>query len=391
MADWALRLAALLLLFLASWIVIPAPIRFLLPLSVGAPELSAWLAAAGLALTVAAAATGRRGRAGAGLALGATALAAVPLVQLPGAITRADAAMRQAFGPDALDPPARHRPLRQNRINAGELFTGLDTCESRVTRGVPFAAPDGVPLLLDVYQPAAAGPHPVVVQIYGGAWQRGAPADNGNFAACLTAAAGVVVFAVDYRHAPRFEWPAQIEDIRTALAWIRLHADRYGGDVSRLVLLGRSAGAQLAMIAAYEPGAPPVKGVVNLYGPVDLTSGYHHPPRPDPLNVRRVEETLMGGTPEDMPDSYRQASPITYVSRDSPPTLLIHGARDRIVLPRFAAALHERLANAGAAAALLQLPWADHAFDAVPFGPGGQLARYYIERFILWAVSRPGQ
>jgi acetyl esterase/lipase len=390
--DGGLRLAALLLLSLTCWIVVPAPTRLLLPLSVGAPELSPWLALAGLALLAAGGVTytgGLGSRTTLAASLAATALASVPLLQLPGTIGRADAAMRRSLGAGVLDAPAGGA-MQPAPIDVATLFRGFAACASRVTRGLEFAAPGGVPLRLDVYQPAAPGPHPVVVQIYGGAWQRGVPAENGAFAACL-AAAGTVVFAIDYRHAPRWRWPAQLEDVRTALAWIRAHARRFGGDPARLVLLGRSAGAHLAMLAAYEPGAPPVKGVVNLYGPVDLTSGYRHPPRPDPLDVRRVEEALMGGPPDDMPDRYRDASPITHVSPRSPPTLLIYGARDHIVPPRFGAALHERLAAAGAVAVLLQLPWADHAFDAVPHGPHGQLARYYIERFVKWAVNQEDQ
>jgi acetyl esterase/lipase len=111
-----------------------------------------------------------------------------------------------------------------------------------------------VPLTLDIHRPATtAGRYPSVVQIYGGAWQRGAPGDDAPFAAYL-AARGFVVFAIDYRHAPEWQWPAQIEDVRAALGWIREHGGEWGADVSRLALLGRSAGAQLATVAAYERG-----------------------------------------------------------------------------------------------------------------------------------------
>ena len=163
--------------------------------------------------------------------------------------------------------------------------------------------------MLDIYRPATAGRYPSVVQVYGGAWQRGAPGDDAAFATYL-AAHGFVVFAIDYRHAPRWQWPAQIEDVRTALGWIRAHGGEYDADVSRLALLGRSAGAHLAMLAAYEPGAPAVAAVVSYYGPVDLADGYRNPPRPDPLDVRSVEEALLGGTPDQVPDRYREASPI---------------------------------------------------------------------------------
>ncbi len=154
-----------------------------------------------------------------------------------------------------------------------------------------------------------------------------------------------------------------------------------------MALLGRSSGAQLAMVAAYEPGALPVRAVVNYYGPVDLVEGYRHPPDPDPLNVRAIEEAFLGGSPVQMPEAYRTASPISYVSRSLPPTLSIYGMRDYVVEPRFGGLLHASLRATGSTSVLLQIPWAGHAFDAVPHGPGAQLALYHTERFLAWALA----
>jgi acetyl esterase/lipase len=266
------------------------------------------------------------------------------------------------------------------------LFRGVNTGSARITRGVAFAAPAGVRLALDVYRPPGAGQYPAVVQIYGGAWQRGAPGNDEPFATYL-AAHGYVVFAIDYRRAPTWQWPAQIEDVRSALGWIREHGTNYDADVSRLALVGRSAGAQLAMVAAYQPGALPVRAVVNYYGPVDLADGYRNPPAPDPLDVRAIEEAFLGGTPDTAADRYRDASPITYVSRGAPPSLLIYGSRDHVVLSRFGARLDARLREAGATSVFLEIPWAEHAFDFVRNGPSGQLSLYYTERFLAWALS----
>jgi acetyl esterase/lipase len=151
-------------------------------------------------------------------------------------------------------------------------------------------------------------------------------------------------------------------------------------------LLGRSAGAHLAMMAAFESGALPVRAVVSYYGPVDLTDGYRNPPSPDPLDVRAIEEALLGGTPDEVPDRYREASPISYVARRLPPSLLIYGGRDHIVLPTFGARLDERLRAEGATSVFLEIPWAEHAFDAVPNGPSGRLSLYYTEQFLGWAL-----
>ena len=377
---------AAVLLFLSAWIVVPAPNRLLLVLGVGAPEVSPWLLVAsalvcGLAL---------RGISSSNAMLLAFVLAGVaaalfawPLVQVPATLRTFDAAMREGGVFDPLQVPAGHHPLS---IRA--FVAGLDAGTPTIARGVAFAPG----LTLDVYGAGRAGEArgvggtPVIIQIYGGGWQRGAPDDDGACARYL-ASRGYVVFAPDYRHAPQSRWPAQIEDIRAALAWVVAHAADYGGDPDRIALVGRSAGAQLAMVAAYERSSPAVRAVVSYYGPVDLAEGWRHPPRPDPLDARSLLETYLGGTPDQMPDRYLAASPISYVSRDVPPTLLLYGSRDHIVEARFARELHSRLRAAGADAVLLEIPWAEHAFDAVPNGLSSQISLFYVERFLAWAMA----
>ena len=319
-----------------------------------------------------------------------------PLVQLPFVARRFDNAMRRALSDDFLRGVPSDNLVRMR--SAPIVTLDLQALQSRsgaalVTRASLEASfcHALVPLTLDIYRPASAGRYPSIVQIYGGAWQRGAPGVDARFAAYL-ANRGFVVFAIDYRHAPEWQWPAQIEDVRAALGWIREHGREWDADVSRLALLGRSAGAELAMVAAYErsasrgasdtPGVS-VSAVVSYYGPVDLADGYRNPPAPDPLNVQSIEAAFLGGTPDQVPDRYREASPITYVSRRLPPSLLIYGSRDHVVLSRFGARLDDRLRAAGATSVLLEIPWAEHAFDFIANGPSGQLSRYYTERFLV--------
>ncbi len=392
---WRPRLlfaAALVLAFLTSWIVLPAPILPLLLFGVGAPEVSAWLVLAGVtlcALTVAVAGRGTWAAAALVLAAVATVVASTPFVRLPSVVQQCDATMRAALGDSFLGniPHDRRAGMRAAPVVVLDLFRGVNAGGARIARGIAFAAPAGVRLTFDVYRPPATGRYPAVVQIYGGAWQRGGPGDNQAFATYL-AAHGYVVFAIDYRHAPAWRWPAQIEDVRSALEWIRDHAGEYDADASRLALIGRSSGAQLALIAAFEPGPVPVRAVVSYYGPVDLADGYRNPPKPDPLDVRSIEETFLGGTPDGAADRYTAASPITYVSRQAPPTLLIYGGRDHVVLPRFGAELDARLRASGTTSVYLEIPWAEHAFDLVGNGPSGQLSLYYTERFLAWAFQR---
>lgn len=373
-------LAAVALVF-AAWIYLPAPTYTFLYLSVGAPEICQWIAVVallglGLAVPDARHSTIARGAsAGAAVAL---ALAMPPLVRA-GAVGRGFAsAMREM----SVEPPD---PARTLVVSTFDLFRGIDPGAPKITRGIVFAQPGGAPLRLDVYQPPRAGKFPILIQIYGGAWQRGAPGDNAQFAS-LMASHGWIVFAIDYRHAPAFRWPAQLDDVDSALVWIRDHAGTYGGDVSRVVLMGRSAGGHLAMMAAYKNPPIDVRGVVSYYGPADLADAYNHPPRPDPLDIRDVDVKFIGGTPDARPAEYADASPVSYTNRPQPPTLLINGARDNIVEARYARALKDRLRSGGTPVAYLEIPWAGHGFDAVFSGVSSQLALYYTERFVAWAA-----
>jgi acetyl esterase/lipase len=372
---------------LAIWVVVPAPTRVLLPIGVGAPELSGvllLLSIIALGLALVDWRTRGASRLASVLAALALCLSLRPLVQFRSTARVARAAMLETFGLDTFDAFTAGR-ARNKAFEVDELFTGLTRYTVRETHAVPFEAADGQRLTMEIYQPRdsalAGGARPVIVQIYGGAWQRGSPTDYADFARYF-AWRGYVVFAVAYRHAPVHRFPAQLDDVRLALRWVRAHARDFGADTSRMVLLGRSAGAHLAMLAAYMPDAPPVRGVVSFYGPVDLTEGYRHPPRPDPLDVRRVETAFIGGTPDQEPARYRAASPISYVRPGLPPTLLMYGARDHIVLPRFGRQMRDSLRHRGNTVVYVELPWAEHAFDAVPNGLGGQLSLYLVERFL---------
>jgi acetyl esterase/lipase len=387
---------------LAIWIVVPAPSEGLLPLGVGAPEVSIWILMVGvgaLVLAIVDVQASRVARASTLLAVLTIGLASAPLLRFGAVAAQAERDLRTALGGGYLDsvPDTYRAAFGAQPLVLSKLFRPFATPLSNagaadVSRGIRVAVHDGDTLTVDIYRPrSAAGAdsarRPVLVQIYGGAWQRGEPANNGEFAEYM-AGQGFVVFAIDYRHAPAFRFPTQVEDVRHALAWIGANAGTLHADTSRMVLIGRSAGAHLAMMAAYAVDAPHVRAVVNFYGPVDLTEGYRQPPRPDPLSVREIEEAFIGGTPSELPDVYRRASPISLVTRQLPPTLLIYGGRDHIVEPRFGDLLAGRLRAEGTTVVHVEIPWAEHAFDAIPNGPSGQLSRYVTERFIAWAVTR---
>ena len=388
MTRWLGLVIGLGAVWFALWIFLPAPNYFFLTFSVGAPEISAWLILTSLVGVVISSLDARGSgvaRIGLGLSAIACLLAATVWLRVPGAIRRADAELRAMSTEPAV-------PLRTKPIVLPDLFRHIRLGDAKIIRGVPFASPGGVQLRADIYRPERDGVFPIVVQVYGGAWQRGEPSDFTNFATWL-ASSGYVVVAIDYRHAPDWRWPTQIEDIGTALSWVAAHASEYGGDASRIVLIGRSAGAHLATMAAWAATPVRVRGVISYYGPVDLVESFKHPPSPDPLNVRSVEQALIGGSLDQMPDRYADASTITHVKAGTtplPPTLLIYGGRDHIVEAKYGATIVNALRARGTQVAYIELPWADHAFDAVFNGPSSQIALYYTERFIAWAVGPGG-
>jgi acetyl esterase/lipase len=220
-----------------------------------------------------------------------------------------------------------------------------------------------------------------VVIIYGGAWIFGSRAQSAELARTL-AHLGYTAVAIDYRHAPAYRFPSQLDDVRDALATIARNANDWGIDARRVAIYGSSAGAELALLAAYEPSALNIRAAIAYYAPTDLIDGYRQPPRPDPAHVQRILDAYLGGPPDQWPGNYLASSPIDAVRPGLPPTLLVIGGRDELVRPGFAFAMRDKLRGAGDRAGALLLPWSNHAFDSIPNGTGGQVARYYTERFI---------
>jgi acetyl esterase/lipase len=374
-------------LFLSAWIVLPPLNFFLLQLTVGAPEISPGLMMLnGIALLILLTtySTSHFKTIALVFATVGLILSSLPLLQLPQTVQQANVALEQ-IGVKT----GRAAGLRSHPFALLDLFRGIPIPPTRSVQTIQFAQPDNVPLNLNLYRPAQLGKYPAIVVIHGGGWQSGDPGNNVEFSQYM-AAQDYSVLSIDYRLAPEYKYPAQIEDVRTALAYIREHADELEVDVNRIVLMGRSAGAHLAMLAAFAPDAPdapPIRAIVNYYGPVNLTTGYQDPPNPDPIDSRKLLREFLGGTPTELPDLYKQASPWNYVDRALPPSLLIYGQRDRVVQSKFGRRLAEQLKKTGNQVAFIEIPWAEHAFDAIPPGVSNQVALYYTERFLAWALK----
>ncbi|MDZ8189378.1 MAG: alpha/beta hydrolase [Nostoc sp. ChiSLP02] len=387
--SWFILLLSFTSLFMSSWIILPAPNMFLLTLAVGAPEVSPWLLLLNLLCLLLSFFCIRRGqirRLACIVSLIGLLICGWVLVNIPFTQMQMAKAMKQELGADYLQeiPVELSAKMQTHPFNLVNSFQGIALGKTRHQKDIIFATPGGVPLKMEVYQPPEVGKYPAVIVIYGGAWQRGNPSANAEFNQYI-AHQGYTVFAIAYRHAPKYQFPSQLDDVRTALNFIRKHAAEYEADPERIVLLGRSAGAHLAMLAAYQPDAPSIRGVVSYYGPVNLTEGYKTPPTPDPINSRAVLKAFLGGSLEELPKQYEIASPINYLTHPLAPTLLIYGSRDHVVEARFGRQMYERLRAEGNTAVFLEIPWAEHAFDAVFNGVSNQLALYHTERFLAWA------
>lgn len=366
------------LCFLSLWIVLPAPNLFFLRLAVGAPEVSPLLAAMSVLMLLAARRVSPKPPRGLlALLLSALLLSSLPLLQQPSTVAQAQASLSKVF-------PSQSQPATVPPFSPINFVKGFPSTNVRVQTGIPFADPAGVSLSLDLYQPAQPGEYPAVVTIYGGSWTSGSPKSNAQFSRYL-AARGYVVTAIDYRHAPTYRFPNQLEDVQSAIAFVRDRAQDYEIDPDRISLVGWSAGAHLAMLAGFQSTAP-IRSIVNYYGPVDLTEGYTDLPTPDPIDVQQVLRAFMGGSPSQLPDAYAQASPITYVKSAKPntlpPTLLIYGGRDHVVEAKFGKSLHEAITQSQNQSIWIKIPWAEHAFDKVFNGVSNQLALHFIEQFL---------
>jgi acetyl esterase/lipase len=378
---------------LALLIILPAPSYYLWLAAVGISEWSVWLLLAGLVSLLCGASAllieRRRALAWGGIALSLVTVlcASVPVVE----------AYRVAA----------HRGVR---LSLSRYFLGAEQADAfgliDVQRDVEFAAPDGHALRLDVYQShesmqreprtdSASQPlSPAIIVIHGGSWSGGVKSDFATYDRWL-ATGGRVVFDVEYRLANSTQhFPAQLMDIKCAIAWVKNHAAQYHVDPERLALLGRSAGGQLALLAAYtaddptlQPGSCPaqdtsVRAVISFYGPTDLAWDYTHPGRPDVIDTTHVLENYLGGSPASAPQAYASASPIEHVNAQSPPTLFLHGGHDQLVRAENVERIIPKLAAASVENTYVYLPWANHGFDYNFNGWGSQLAQAEISRFL---------
>jgi acetyl esterase/lipase len=226
-----------------------------------------------------------------------------------------------------------------------------DAAELR--KDVVYGTGGGEELILDLARPKdATGKLPCILWIHGGAWRAGSKAEFEN-PLRRSAELGYVAASINYRLVPKYIFPAQVEDAKCAVRWLRANAETLGIDPERIGVVGSSAGAHLALMLGTmnaedglegEGGSPGVSSrvsaVVSFAGPTDLTI-----PLPD-ASKNLLADFIGGPQPEKMAAA-RRASPITYVDSSDPPMLLVQGTKDPLVPHAQAIAMAEALTTAG--------------------------------------------
>jgi acetyl esterase/lipase len=373
-----LRLVLAAGLFLLSlMVVVPATHVLLWYVVILVTELGHWFSLASLGIIIWELVAQRRHPNFITLALGVVSLGLFlkPLVQATLIARKLPERLAAAFG-----EKGRGRGLPAVPLSDAQLW-GLARPPVAQERELSFTTGDGSQLALAFYTDGSADLEPGIVVIHGGGWNSGNARQLPEWSRKL-AALGFRVASVSYRLAPRYHWPAQKEDVAAGIAFLKAHASELKLDPTRLVLLGRSAGGQIALDVAYTLRDPAIRGCIASYPPTDMNFSYWTGRENDMLGSRPLVRALMGGPPASNPALYHDASPLDFVGPDTPPTLLIHGGRDEIVWVRHSERLRDSLERAGRPVFLLELPWATHGFDAVPRGPGAQLELYAMAWFL---------
>ncbi len=245
---------------------------------------------------------------------------------------------------------------------------------TKAHRDLAYVVDGHVRQKLDVFLPPNAKSAPLVVWVHGGAWLGG---DKAQCPALRLLGEGFAVASVNYRLSRHAVFPAQIEDVKAAVRWLRANADRFGYDGNCIGAWGASAGGHLVALLGTSPGAPEleagskgaastrVQAVCDFFGPTDLLQmGNQSGPnsRLDHDAADSPESRLVGGPIQERRELAQKANPIRYVSADDPPFLILHGDKDDLVPLGQSRLLHEALEKAGVRSTFHVVAGAGHGF-----------------------------
>src|SRR4051794_5857538 len=253
------------------------------------------------------------------------------------------------------------QPAKPPAVNVPE---GVD-----FQRDIEYANPDGQHLQLNLARPKeGTGPFPAVVCIHGGGFRAGSR-EGYNGLILKLAQDGYVAVTVSYRLAPKYQFPAAVQDTKAAVRWLRANAKVNAIDPDRIGVTGGSAGGHLAVflgvtsdVKEFEGDQNPgfssrVNCVVDVYGPSDFTKSYGKS-----VDAAQVLPLWLGGDLAAARQGHMPASPLNWVAPNAAPTLCIHGTKDTYVHHEQSEWLVERLKSSGVEAELLLLEGAGHGF-----------------------------
>ena len=266
-----------------------------------------------------------------------------------------------------------------------QLFTS-PLAGAPVFHDLPYIRNGSSQQRLDLILPASPSPGrpaaPLIIWVHGGGWENGSYHQN---PAQAMAGHGYAVASVGYRLSSQAKYPAQIEDCRAAIRWLRAHAGEYGLDPERFGGWGASAGGHLAALLGTAAGekrfdvgenldqSSAVRCVIDSFGPSDLLH-WGDPPLPAFLDTPdSAVARLLGGRVRDHVELARLASPVNFVDSRSAPFLILHGERDPIVPVQQSAVLDAALRRAGVESTLVIIPGAGHGGEV--FGDGRTLVQ----------------
>ncbi len=271
-----------------------------------------------------------------------------------------------------------------------------------VERDVVYAVIDGDSLTLDLaYSKDRSSPAPAIVHIHGGGWRDGRKSTKW---AEKFAQWGFVGVSITYRLSGTALFPAGVHDCKTAIRWLRAHAGQYSIDPERIGVAGTSAGGHLSALMGTSGGDPYLEGdgpyadyssrvqaVVDHFGPTDFMRMNDVKGRIDHFAPDSPESQWVGDPIREYPDLVRKANPITYIDSADPPTLIIHGEKDGLVIIGQSELLYEALKGAGVETKLVRVKNADHGYGPNPEGatisPGREeidaQERRWFERVLL--------
>ncbi|WP_237228685.1 alpha/beta hydrolase fold domain-containing protein [Rubinisphaera sp. JC750] len=273
------------------------------------------------------------------------------------------------------------RAFQQRRPAANRQRPAMNTPDNiQAERDLFYAETENPRQSLDLYLPKnrTSDRLPVVVFIHGGGWQNGDKNGGARRISEYVESGNYAGVSVGYRLTDEASWPAQIHDCKAAIRWIRGNADKYGLDADRIGVYGPSAGGHLVAmlgvagdvkdlegdLGSYTDQSSAVQCVIDHYGPADLFTmgGWHDRPN-------SPEAKLIGGTVPDNPELAKKASPVTYVTANDPPFLIIHGTADPVVPYDQSERLHAALLKVGADSTLIPITNGSHGGFVSPEVP----------------------